>query len=162
MRLAAICKKVRQRLPGGSYAGALMAAFRLRRKHPGEPFYRKLLRLNLRAYFCVRPHYGPLLCDPAVPAAAMYHRTKRENLSSVKKNGIKNRVTGVVFLAESPENAVALTGGKALPCPVLLKVDSGAMLRDGYTFFINRERPQIWLTERVPPEYLRETDSPEA
>ena len=161
MHLKEICEGVRKRLPGGSYAKALAAVLRLRREHHADPFYGNLLRLNLRAFFCIRPHYGPLVCAPAVPPGALYHITETENLSSVKEKGLLNPVTGVVFLAESPKSAVALTKRKRFFRPVLLETDSAAMLADGYRFFINREKPYIWLTERVPPEYLRTTDSAE-
>lgn len=161
MRLWEICRKIAQRMPGGRYTRALAAAFCLCRRYPQVSFYKRVLRLSVRACFCIRPHYGPLVCDPAVPKGVLYHITGSENIPSIEKNGITNPVTGAVFLAESPNSAVALTRRKDFSHPVLLKIDSGRMCEDGYPFFQNRERPYIWLTERIPPEYLQDPVFPE-
>jgi putative RNA 2'-phosphotransferase len=36
--------------------------------------------------------------------------------------------------------------------PLILRVDSGAMQRDGYPFYLSANG--VWLTDAVPPHYL--------
>jgi len=36
--------------------------------------------------------------------------------------------------------------------PVVLRIESGAMHTDGYLFYLSENG--VWLTERVPPDYI--------
>lgn len=53
----------------------------------------------------------------------------------------------------SPDRETATRVGARRGRPVVLSVDAGAMHRDGHTFRVSANG--VWLTEAVPPRYLR-------
>ena len=155
MKLSKIFQKVAERLPGG-------LRLRLIREYLGllgeNPYYRNLLRLNLRSFFCIQPHHGPIRYRKATTVPPLYHITEKDNLSSIQKSGLCNPVTRAVFLIDSPAGAFSFGAYKHLSQPVLLKVDSHRMLADGYCFFYDLTPKGFWIVEHVPAEYISFTE----
>ena len=56
-----------------------------------------------------------------------------------------------VHLSPDPETAARVGARRGRPV-VILRVDAGAMQRQGYLFY--RSENGVWLTDHVLPEYL--------
>ena len=53
----------------------------------------------------------------------------------------------------SADTETARVVGARHGCPVLFQVDAAAMVQAGYLFY--RSDNGVWLTDAVPPEFLR-------
>lgn len=84
------------------------------------------------------------------PPEYLLHGTGDVHVSSIDQQGLKGVKRMYVHMTESME--MALSVGSRHGRPVVYRVHSGAMARDGYVFF--RSASQIWLTDRVPKGYL--------
>ncbi len=84
------------------------------------------------------------------PPEILYHGTGEKYVESIGSMGLipKNRL--YVHLSGDVETAENV--GKRHGAPVIYRVHSGRMYRDGYEFFLSRNG--VWLTKRVPVEYL--------
>lgn len=84
------------------------------------------------------------------PPEILYHGTGGKYVESIDAMGLipKNRL--YVHLSGDVETAENV--GKRHGAPVIYRVHSGRMYRDGYEFFLSRNG--VWLTKRVPVEYL--------
>ncbi len=88
--------------------------------------------------------------EPAVPPETLYHGTVDRFLNSIRKAGlIKGKRHHVHLSVDVP---TAMKVGERRGDPILLKVSSGQMHRDGVPFFVSANG--VWLTEHVPPEYI--------
>lgn len=85
------------------------------------------------------------------PPAVLYHGTTRKNIQAIMKEGLLPMRRHHVHL--SPDAATATAVGSRRGPAVILVVDTHRMHRDGHRFFISEN--SVWLTDRVPPEYLR-------
>ncbi|MFF2252942.1 RNA 2'-phosphotransferase [Streptomyces sp. NPDC058142] len=88
---------------------------------------------------------------PATPPAYLYHDTVAANLDAIRAEGLRPMSRHDVHL--SPDRETATRVGARRGRPVVLSVDAGAMHRDGHTFRVSANG--VWLTESVPPRYLR-------
>ncbi|MEN9355626.1 MAG: hypothetical protein RL318_2951 [Fibrobacterota bacterium] len=88
--------------------------------------------------------------DPATPPDMLFHGTSQSNVEAILREGILRMKRQHVHLSHEKETAakVGMRHGK----PVVLKVDSGRMHREGHIFGISRNG--VWLVDVVPPEYL--------
>lgn len=84
------------------------------------------------------------------PPPVLYHGTAEKTLDAIIKNGLKSMGRDYVQLSEEYETAVNV--GKRHGKPVVLKIDTPKMLRDGYVFRISENG--VWLLPDVPPKYL--------
>ena len=91
---------------------------------------------------------------PATPPAYLYHGTVAAALDSIRAGGLRPMSRHDVHL--SPDRETATRVGARRGRPVVLTVDAGAMHRDGHTFRVSANG--VWLTEAVPPRYLRFRD----
>ncbi|WP_405479893.1 RNA 2'-phosphotransferase [Streptomyces sp. NBC_00009] len=91
---------------------------------------------------------------PATPPAYLYHGTVAAALDSIRAEGLRPMSRHDVHL--SPDRETATRVGARRGRPVVLSVDAGAMHRDGHTFRVSANG--VWLTEAVPPRYLRFPD----
>lgn len=88
--------------------------------------------------------------EPLVPPDILFHGTATRFLDSIRAQGLIPGSRLHVHLSEDEASTlnVAQRHGK----PVLLTVRAGAMHAAGMVFY--RSENGVWLTERVPAEYL--------
>jgi len=86
----------------------------------------------------------------ADPPKVLYHGTVEKFLDPIRDKGLIKGKRHHVHLSEDAETAdkVGSRRGK----PVILTVDTQAMLIDGHEFFVSANG--VWLTETVPTKYL--------
>jgi putative RNA 2'-phosphotransferase len=99
-----------------------------------------------------------LLYEPAIPPAVLYHGTAAHNLDSIFEQGLIKGRRHHVHLSINQQTMlqVARRHGR----PVLLAIDAGRMHADGHAFFATGNH--VWLTDSVPPQYLRLVERAEA
>lgn len=87
------------------------------------------------------------------PPDQLFHGTTERLLQAILAEGLLRKARHHVHLSADPESArrVGARRGKA----VVLQVASGRMWNDGQAFYLSTNG--VWLTERVPPQYLRST-----
>jgi putative RNA 2'-phosphotransferase len=88
---------------------------------------------------------------PMAPPDTLYHGTSQATVDAILREGLRKMRRQHVHL--TAENATAVNVGSRHGAPAVLLVDAAAMARDGYLFF--RSENSVWLTESVPPRYLR-------
>ena len=94
--------------------------------------------------------------EPLAPPERLYHGTVARFLDSIRREGlVRGRRHHVHLSADRP---TARRVGRRRGAPVVLVVESGRMHRAGHVFF--RSANGVWLTEAVPPEYLRFPEGP--
>ena len=84
------------------------------------------------------------------PPEILYHGTGEKYVESIDATGLISKNRLYVHLSGDVETAENV--GKRHGAPVIYRVHSGRMYRDGYEFFLSRNG--VWLTKRVPVEYL--------
>ncbi|MCZ6795407.1 MAG: RNA 2'-phosphotransferase [Planctomycetota bacterium] len=89
--------------------------------------------------------------SPIEPPETLYHGTATRLLESILGRGLERRKRHHVHLSPDPETARKV--GSRHGTPVVLEVDAAAMHADGHEFFLSENG--VWLTEHVPPRYLR-------
>lgn len=87
---------------------------------------------------------------PAPPPEVLYHGTAERNLPSIRAAGLVKGQRHHVHLSAEPRTATSV--GQRYGKPVVLEIQSGRMVRDGFEFFLSTNG--VWLTDRVPPEYI--------
>jgi putative RNA 2'-phosphotransferase len=92
-----------------------------------------------------------LQLEPADPPALLFHGTAKHTLDAILAAGLNKMSRHHVHLSLDADTArrVAIRHGK----PVILLVDAGRMRQDGYNFYVSANG--VWLTDAVPPDYLR-------
>lgn len=88
---------------------------------------------------------------PIAPPDVLYHGTGKAAVGAILREGLCKMRRHHVHL--SSDSATAIKVGSRHGAPVVLLVDAAAMARDGYLFY--RSDNGVWLTETVPPRYLR-------
>lgn len=90
----------------------------------------------------------------AQPPEILYHGTGEKFVSVIKSEGLKPKSRLYVHLSKDIDTAriVGARHGK----PQIFRVLSGKMAKDGFDFFLSANG--VWLTKRVPVEYLEEID----
>ena len=89
---------------------------------------------------------------PAEPPAVLYHGTAPAALVTIRREGLHKMSRHHVHL--TADKATARRVGQRRGRPVLLAVDAAALHAAGGEFY--RSGNGVWLTEAVPPHYLRE------
>lgn len=84
------------------------------------------------------------------PPEFLYHGTADRFLDAIMKEGIKPMSRLYVHLSKDVD--AALKVGKRHGCPVILKIHSGDMYKDGYSFYLSENG--VWLTKKVDVKYL--------
>ena len=88
--------------------------------------------------------------DEKEPPEVLYHGTGEKYVSSIDRQGLIPKSRLYVHLSRAEETAVKV--GTRHGKPVIYKVKSGEMYRDGYKFFCSVNG--VWLTKEVPVKYL--------
>ncbi|KOG84782.1 MULTISPECIES: RNA 2'-phosphotransferase [Streptomyces] len=101
-------------------------------------------------------HTVPVDLDlpPAEPPAYLYHGTVSHALDAIRTEGLRPMARHHVHL--SPDRETATRVGARRGRPVVLAVDAGVMHRAGHVFRVSANG--VWLTDAVPPEFLRLRD----
>ena len=87
----------------------------------------------------------------AVPPKILYHGTADKYVESIEQHGLISKSRLYVHLSETVGTAtkVGARHGK----PVIFTVDTERMTADGFKFYLSING--VWLTKRVPLEYLK-------
>jgi putative RNA 2'-phosphotransferase len=88
--------------------------------------------------------------EPTSPPVILYHGTTERFVPSIREQGLSKGKRHDVHLSEEPETATSV--GSRYGRPVILKIASERMSNDGHVFF--RSANGVWLTQRVPVEYI--------
>ena len=88
---------------------------------------------------------------PIEPPETLFHGTVRKFLAPIRSGGLLKMSRNHVHLSADRETASQV--GSRRGEPVILLIDSARMHADGHEFFLSENG--VWLTEHVPPEYLR-------
>lgn len=104
----------------------------------------------------IRAHQGhsvpvDLGLAPLEPPARLYHGTTRAAVPAILAEGLRPMSRHHVHL--SPDVPTATRVGARRGAPVVLEVRAGDMHAAGHVFY--RSDNGVWLTDAVPPEYLR-------
>lgn len=90
--------------------------------------------------------------DRVPPPPVLYHGTSAAVLPSIRARGLERGERHHVHLSPDVPTARAVGGRRRGPAAVLA-VDAAAMAAAGFAFY--RSANGVWLTDHVPPEYLR-------
>jgi putative RNA 2'-phosphotransferase len=85
------------------------------------------------------------------PLENLYHGTVKWFIASIFKDALVKGMRHHVNLSKYGKLAtkVGVRRGK----PVILRIYAGQMHRDGHKFYLSANG--VWLTDAVPPEYLK-------
>ena len=90
--------------------------------------------------------------QPTSPPNELFHGTATRFHESILASGLLKMNRQHVHLSADIPTAVAV--GRRHGRPLVFAVDTMSMARDGFVFF--RSVNGVWLTDHVPPQYLRE------
>lgn len=105
----------------------------------------------------IRARYGHSINGhisyPAMePPAVLYHGTGRPAVEAIRRDGLRPRQRQYLHLSVSREDAYHV-GKQSDVHPVVLEIQAREAHREGIAFF--RAAEEIWLCERIPPQYFR-------
>jgi len=87
-----------------------------------------------------------------VPPQILYHGTSSDKVNSILKTGLNKGSRHHVHLSKDLSTATSV--GSRHGKPVLFEVQSKQMYAEGFSFFISENG--VWLTDEVPPKYLKQ------
>lgn len=90
------------------------------------------------------------------PPEVLYHGTGEKYVQSINARGLLPQSRLYVHLSQ--DRATAVNVGKRHGRPVVYRVAAGAMARAGCEFYLSVNG--VWLTKRVPAEYLQLEEEP--
>ena len=104
----------------------------------------------------VRALYGhsidvDLELEPTTPPIILYHGTAEKYLENIMKDGLKPRKRNYVHLSETIDMAMQV--GARHGEPVVLAIDTGAMISVSYKFY--KAQNGVWLTGDILPKFLK-------
>ena len=88
--------------------------------------------------------------QPQTPPKCLYHGTASRFVESILKSGLQKQTRQHVHL--SIDITTATKVGARHGKPVIFKVNTIAMHKAGYVFYISANG--VWLTDEVPPKFL--------
>src|SRR5262245_2214748 len=86
----------------------------------------------------------------ATPPERLYHGTVAAALPGIRAEGLTRGTRHHVHL--SPDTTTATKVGARRGSPILLTIRAGDMAAAGHAFY--RSENNVWLVERVPPEFI--------
>lgn len=87
----------------------------------------------------------------SIPKTDLYHGTSEENAEKIMSSGyIKGMSRIQVHLSINKENALKIGQRHGKPC--VFKVDTKAMIKDGFKFYESGDG--VWLTSDIPVKYI--------
>jgi putative RNA 2'-phosphotransferase len=93
--------------------------------------------------------------SPRLPPAVLYHGTATRFVDSILSEGLKPQARQHVHL--SLDEATALRVGERHGKAYIFRIDALAMHAKGFEFYLSDNG--VWLTDRVPPEFLSPSSS---
>jgi len=84
------------------------------------------------------------------PPTLLFHGTAHRNLESIQKKGLVKGERQYVHLSSDRETALAV--GQRYGKPIIIKVNTAAMLADGLSFY--KSENDVWLCDYVAPIFL--------
>jgi len=93
-----------------------------------------------------------LQLEPPAPPAVLFHGAGHRTAPLIARAGLDKMRRHHVHLSADPETARAV--GARHGRPIIFQVDAAAMAQAGHLFY--RSDNGVWLTDAVPPEFLRE------
>lgn len=87
------------------------------------------------------------------PPEYLYHGTGKKYMDSIWKDGLIPKSRLYVHLSDDEETAINV--GKRHGEPCVFRLNSGLIYRRGFVFY--KSKNGVWLTERVPVEFLEES-----
>lgn len=90
--------------------------------------------------------------EAATPPDMLFHGTATRFLESIFAQGLIKGNRHHVHLSTNHETMIQV--GSRHGQPIVLEVNARQMVADGHTFFVTGNA--VWLTDHVPPQYLRE------
>ena len=88
--------------------------------------------------------------EPTEPPEVLYHGTVKRFLPSIQENGIVKGERQHVHLSGDSETATKV--GSRRGKPIILKIDTAAMVKKGHQFFLSENG--VWLTDHVPTDCI--------
>lgn len=85
-----------------------------------------------------------------IPPKLLYHGTAINNLDKIKQSGIKKMNRLYVHLSKDVETATKV--GSRHGKPVVLIIDTQAMIKDGYKFYYSLN--EVWLCDDIDYRYV--------
>ncbi len=89
--------------------------------------------------------------EEKIPPKMLWHGTGEKYVESIDENGLLPKTRLYVHLSGDYDTAVKV--GSRHGKPVVYEVDTEKMQKDGFVFY--QSVNGVWLTKRVPPEYLK-------
>lgn len=87
-----------------------------------------------------------------VPPDVLYHGTAQEYLDKIRKSGIRKMNRLYVHLSKDMETAMRV--GKRHGQPIVLIINTKAMINDGYKFYYSNNG--VWLCDDIAYSYIEE------
>ncbi len=105
----------------------------------------------------IRAGYGhsidvDLQLHPQEPPEILYHGTAQKNVDAILAGGLHAGSRNFVHL--SAQQADARQVGSRHGTPVILQIRAAAMSEEGYDCYQSESESDIWLTKRVPAEFV--------
>lgn len=95
-----------------------------------------------------------IVTETKTPPPFLYHGTVAKFIPSIKENGLQKMSRQHVHLSSDLETAKKV--GNRRGKPIILTVQSSAMYKKGYEFFLSENG--VWLTNLVPTEFIEFQD----
>ena len=97
-------------------------------------------------------HSFPVLLEDKArtPPETLYHGTAVNNIPGIMEHGLMPMSRQFVHLSETIE--VALSVGARHGKPVLIEVNTGRLINEGWKFYHTSDN--VWLTSAIPAGYL--------
>ena len=92
-----------------------------------------------------------LQLEEVEPPERLYHGTVARFLDAIRTEGLQKMNRHDVHLSKDVETATKV--GQRRGKPIILLVESARMAADGHKFRVSANG--VWLTESVPPRYIR-------
>lgn len=92
--------------------------------------------------------------ETKIPPEILYHGTAEKYIEAIYEQGLIPKSRLYVHLSADTDTAHNV--GKRHGKPVIYKVMAGDMHKAGYEFFLSVNG--VWLTKRVPAEYLEKME----
>lgn len=88
--------------------------------------------------------------EEKTPPEVLYHGTATRFVDSIKETGLKSFKRQYVHLSWNED--IATSVGERHGKPIILEIDTKAMLDKGHVFYLSENN--VWLTESVPAEFI--------